>query len=136
MIESIWIDGMDARIAELRRLVWKEASDMVEDPMDEWARHLLIYEDGAPIGIGSMLENLHHRFEFYKIGIVEELRGQKRGDFLIKVLANDAWEKGAVEITLTSNKKSRSFFMKEGFFDESEPGGSQNNDAVFMRRPM
>lgn len=131
MLRGTWVEEREdlTSVLQMREQIWKRK---VEDEMDEWSRHLIIDEDGVPIAVGTVTENLHHRFRFCYLGVVESRRGQRIGDFLIRILITDSWEKGAVALELTSAADTAGFFMKEGFLEVSR----ENDDCIEMVREI
>ena len=131
MLRGVWIEEKQdlSLMYEMRKKVWGYP---VKDEMDEWSRHLIIDEDGVPIAVGTITENLHHRFTFSYLGVIEEKRRMKIGDFLIRIMITDSWEKGAVTLDLTADEDTRLFFMKEGFLEESR----NENGQIYMKREL
>ena len=131
MLRGIWVEEKQdlTPVYDIRSQIWGSKN---EDEMDEWSRHLLIDEDGIPIAVGTVTENLHHRFEFSKLGVVPSRRQQRIGDFLIRIMITDAWEKGAVMLELTADEETIGFFMKEGFLEDSR----ENDSRIHMVRKL
>ena len=131
MLRGIWIEEKQdlSLLYAMREKIW---GSPMEDEMDEWSRHLIIDEDGIPVAVGTITENLHHRFTFSYLGVVAEKQKMKIGDFLIRIMITDAWEKGAVLLDLMADENTRSFFMKEGFFEESRDEKGQ----IYMKRKL
>ena len=131
MLRGTWIGEKEdlTSVMQLREKIWKRN---VEDEMDEWSRHLIIDEDGVPIAVGTVTENLHHRFRFSYLGVVESKRNQRIGDFLIRIMITDSWEKGAVALELTATEETKVFFMKEGFLEVSR----ENDECIEMIREI
>lgn len=130
MLRGIWIEEKQdlAPVYEMREKIWGNA---MADEMDEWSRHIIIDEDGVPIAVGTVVENLHHRFAFNYLGVIESHRKQRIGDFLIRIMITDAWEKGAVALEVITDDSTRGFFMKEGFLESHRENGN-----IYMVREL
>lgn len=131
MLQGIWIEGTQdvTSVREMRTKLWGETE--AQDDLDPWSRHLLIVENGTILAVGTVLENLHHHFCLKKIGVLPLYRKQGIGDFLIRILINDAWERGAVDLCLTADENNRGFFMKEGFLEKE-----RNEEGIVMLRTL
>lgn len=131
MLRGQWIEEkQDLKpVYAIRESIWGKIE---EDDMDEWSRHLIIDEDGIPVAVGTVTENLHHRFEFRHLGVIPSKRGQKIGDFLIRIMITDAWEKGATALELIADEKNYGFFMKEGFLETAKKDSLQ----IYMVREL
>ena len=134
MLTGYWIDGKEelAVIYEMRRRIF----GYEVDEMDRWAKHLLILDEDEPVAVGSLLQNLHHIYELYDVGVLEEKRLQGIGGFTAKVLINDAWEHDAVGMELIADDKTEKFFNKLGFLrdldGERETGSGRT--GLYMSR--
>ncbi len=116
MVKGTWRKGSDSlsTVYDLRDLIWTEKR---RDPLDSWSQHLIIWEEETAVAVGSLTENLHHRFRLYDIGVLEKYRKQGIGDFLIKIMLNEVWEEGGLSAEVTVDEEYKGFFMKQGFLE-------------------
>ena len=120
LITSKWFLGIDdlSDVYYVRRKVFIEEQGIPEeieiDGTDADAYHLVLYEDGKPIATGRFLR-IDNVYVIGRVAVLEESRGQKIGDLLMRVIIRRAFDFGASEQYVHAQESARGFYEKLGF---------------------
>ncbi len=120
MIETKWYKGNeDTKDAFLiRREVFIKEQGVPEeiemDDQDETADHVVIYDRHKPIGTGRLIL-VDGQYIIGRIAVLQEARGAKIGDLIVRVLVRKAFDKGAQEVHLHAQTRVQGFYEKIGF---------------------
>ena len=118
MVFGKFISGADdlAEVQAIRQRVFAEelGLSMLTEMPDEFCMHALVYEEDKTVGMGRILFD-GERFTIAGIAVLPEYRGQKYGDFLIRLLIDRAVMSNAQEIYLDALCGTEGFFKGAGF---------------------
>ena len=101
------------------------------DLFDEQAMHVVIYDDGCPIGTGR----LYHDGKTFRIGricVAKEERGQGVGDLLMRLLLMKAFEYKPSRVLIDAQERVRGFYENFGF----TVNGDAREEAGIRHVPM
>ncbi len=108
---------------EIRRKVFQEEQgvdpEIEFDELDKAAMHVIIYVADKAVATGRLIFD----GETYRIGrvaVLKEERGKQYGDFVVRMLADRAFQSGAKEVLLGSQVQVREFYEKLGFVSYGE----------------
>lgn len=96
--------------------------EAVFDPFDEYAAHLLVRLDGAPIASARLYAAEDGALRMDNACVLKEYRGQRFGDLCFRLLMNKAANMGASTLTLLSAAQHVPYFEGFGFRKVSEEG--------------
>lgn len=112
MVQGRWI-SMDGDLSEplaLRKQVFGREAD----GLDAMAQHVVVYEDGQPVGAARLWWQ-DGAFWLGDVGVLAEKRGRGFGDLLIRLGLFKALTHQAREIRLTAPAGTEAFFARYGF---------------------
>ena len=121
MLKGIWKGpGEDLGEAHgIRREVFVEEQkvdpSLEWDALDEKADHLLIYDGQEPIATGRMRKGKNGVYTFERIAVRKPYRGQHIGEFLMKIMINEAFERGGLQGVVHAQVQAQGFYEKLGF---------------------
>lgn len=110
---------------QIRKTVFVDEKGMLEnrifDSLDEVSVHAVVYnEKDSPVASGRIaLDGDEYRIE--KVAVLEEARGQKFGDFLVRMLIDKGYLAGAMTVTTRALPNTIEFFEKIGFVKTGKP---------------
>lgn len=142
MLKGIWKGpGEDLEEAHgIRREVFVEEQKV--DPSLEWdtldakADHLVIYDDQKPIATGRLRKGKNGVYTFERIAVRKPYRGQHIGEFLMKIMINEAFERGGLQGVVHAQVQAQGFYEKLGFSVEGERHMSAGIEHVHMIRSL
>lgn len=104
------------QVQAIRRMVFKEELGLSgqADLPDEFCIHAIAYDGEKAAGTGRILFD-GDRFTIAGIAVLPEYRGQKYGDFLVRLLVDKAMMSNAQEIHLDALEGTEGFFKTIGF---------------------
>ena len=125
MITTQWFTG-DKNLEDIhtiRRKVFIEEQNVTAedefDGTDAGAIHLLVRDGNQPIATGRIIIE-DGVFYLGRIAVLKERRGQKYGEFVLRLLIRKAYELGGTEQRLHSQTHAIGFYEKFGFTVTSE----------------
>lgn len=110
MITSSWKFGLNIDEIDIIR----KSNNDVWDDFDEKSIHLIIYNEGEPVGCGSIFFD----DEFYHIAhlnVIPQFQRQYVGDLMIRLLLVKGFNMMAEKIVLCPTHSTKEFFKKYGF---------------------
>ena len=110
MITSQWKFGKD--IDEISTI--RSSVNHTWDEFDEKSMHLIIYNEGAPVGCGSLYFDAG-TYRIAHLCVIPEMQKQYIGDLMIRLLMVKSFNMMAEKITVTSPVDTKDFFKKYGF---------------------
>ena len=136
MVFGKFISGVDdlTQVTEIRRKVFEEELGIFsegEDLADAFCMHALAYDKDIPVGTGRILFD-GEQFKIAGIAVLKEFRGQKYGDFLIRLLVDKAMMSNAQEICLDALCGTEGFFEMIGFEIAGEKFENQGSSWIPM----
>ena len=120
MVEGKFLRGTDdlTECFKIRHAVFCEEQGKTEeeefDGLDKQCLHVLIFEAGENVATGR----LYHQDEYYKIGriaVAKHARGKYYGDFVVRMLVDQAFQLGAHKVYVGAQVKAIPFYEKIGF---------------------
>ncbi len=87
---------------------------------DAFCLHALVYDGDAPAGMGRMMYD-GDRFTIADVAVLPQYRGQKYGDFMVRLLIDKGMMANAQEIDLDALAGTESFFGTIGFEAQGVP---------------
>ncbi|HEY8363165.1 MAG TPA: GNAT family N-acetyltransferase [Tissierellaceae bacterium] len=95
-------------------------ADLEVDDIDGIAHHVVVYQDGIPVGTGRVFEQ-GGRYYLGRIAVLKEYRKQHIGSLIVKLLLQKAFEWGAEEVHIHAQTSALEFYKKLGFIPYGEP---------------
>ena len=142
MLRGIW-KGPDEDLAEafrIRQEVFVEDQkvhpSLERDALDAKSDHLVIYEGQEPIATGRLRKGKNGVYFFERIAVRRSYRGQHIGDFLMKIMINEAFERGGLQGVVHAQAQAQGFYEKLGFSVEGERHMCAGMEHVYMIRPL
>ena len=109
MITSSWKFGLN--VDEVDNI--RAANNDNWDEFDEKSIHLVIYNEGVPVGCGSIyFDNCYH---IAHLNVLPQFQRQYIGDLMIRLLLIKGFNMMAEKIVIEPNENSVEFFKKYGF---------------------
>lgn len=103
----------------LRREVFVEEqgiSEKLEFTGDDGVyMHLVVYEEDMPVATGRMRWIDHKTVAMGRICVKKNKRGQKFGDFLVRIMMEKAFQEGALTAVLDAQEQAVGFYERLGF---------------------
>lgn len=132
-----WLKGTDnlTDAYEIRFKVFVEEqnvpADIEIDDIDGIAHHLVVYQDGIPVGTGRVFEQ-GGRYYLGRIAVLKEYRKQRIGSLIVKLLLQKAFELGAREVHIHAQISALEFYKKLGFIPYGEPFDEAGIEHISM----
>lgn len=131
-IEGKYINGTDdlTELKRLRQIIFQTTeyhtshlynmdTSMICDKM---AVHALAWMEGKAVGCGTLFYD-GETYLLDRIGILEEERRKKYGDFIVRMLLDRAFQKQAPVVVIYINETVYPFFKTIGFQQTEEKNG-------------
>lgn len=137
MVEGKFLRGTNdlTDCYKIRQVVFCEeqgkTSDEEFDGLDKDCIHVLIFEGDEYVATGR----LYCKDEYYKIGriaVLKHARGKHYGDFVVRMLIDQAFQLGAKKVYVGAQIKAISFYKKIGF----KVNGEEYEEARMPHIPM
>lgn len=125
MIEGIFLYGNDNldEVFRIRKEVFQiEQSidpDLEFDKYDKESIHILAKNDNYSVGTGRLVLN-NDEYKIGRIAVLKEYRGNRYGEFIVKVLVDKAFSMSAEYVIVNSQVAVKDFYNKIGFIEEGE----------------
>ncbi|OPX89343.1 MAG: putative N-acetyltransferase YjcF [Pelotomaculum sp. PtaB.Bin104] len=137
MILSRWVHGtkdFDA-VRALRTAVFvgeQGIDEAVEfDGFDQYAMHVVAYNGDQPAGTGRLYFD-GEAFRIGRICVRKEMRGQKIGDMIVRLLLDRALNVNAPRIRVHACPALCTFYGKFGFVATGEPFVEDDREVIPM----
>lgn len=120
MIEGKFLSGQDdlAEVFYIRKKVFVDEQGISPeeefDLLDQDAVHVLIFSGNKPVATGRLLLD-DGKYKAGRIAVLKEERGKMYGDFVVRILADHAFQAGAEHINVGAQISARGFYEKIGF---------------------
>lgn len=86
------------------------------DEIDAYARHLVIYDDGAPIGCCRFFKlSDNNEYVIGRVAVLSEYRGRRIGEKIMSEAEKELKKLGAVKLYLSAQTRALNFYIKQGF---------------------
>lgn len=109
MISSAWKFGKD--IPEIKEI--RSSCGLPLRQTDEKSMHLLLFDDGVPVGCGSLY--FDKEYHIGDVCVLEEKRREHIGDLLMRMLLMKGFNMLAEKIIVVATEDTLTFFEKYGF---------------------
>ena len=137
--DFVWFDNrapeMDAAY-DIRYTVFCEEQGYTReqewDDTDKAAHHVLMREDGVPVGTGRLFWQGDDTIILGRIAVLKPARGRGVGARLVQVMIEKAAELGAARVRLDSQCRVIPFYEKQGF----TVCGEEHLDGHVLHRAM
>lgn len=106
-------------------------ADLEVDDIDGIAHHVVVYQDGIPVGTGRVFEQ-DGRYYLGRIAVLKEYRKQHIGSLIVKLLLEKAFECGAEEVHIHAQIAVLDFYKKLGFIPYGEPYDEAGIEHISM----
>jgi len=93
--------------------------EIERDEYDEYAVHVVGYEDGVPVACGRLVE-INGKAKIGRLAVLEDKRNNYYGFKVCKFLMDKAVEMGLKEMYLHSQVQAAGFYKKLGFCEYGE----------------
>ncbi|MEA4827279.1 MAG: GNAT family N-acetyltransferase [Clostridium sp.] len=120
MNNILWFKGKDGikDAFQIRNQVFVKEQNVPEemelDDIDNYADHIIIYNEDKPIATGRMFESDGQVF-FGRIAVLKEYRSKHFGQVVVKNLIDKAFSEGHEKIYIHAQSRVQKFYEKLGF---------------------
>lgn len=108
-------DFDDAKMIREKVFVEEQGFTMEFDDIDDYAYHLVIYQDSKPIAVGRMYPKNDQVMILGRIASLKEYRGQGIGSKVVQALEKRGKELGYLETELSAQQRAQEFYEKLGY---------------------
>ncbi len=138
MIEGTFLSGEQnlEAVFRLREEIFKKEQgrpdSWVQDDRDRNAMHVLVFDRQIPVGVGRIY---YQEGSYYldRIGVIAEKRGQKIGDFIVRLLAFRAFQTGVKAVYACAPLEEASFLFSCGFRPSGEEFAKDGVQQMLLR---
>lgn len=137
MLKAVWLNGYQdlSDAYYIRRKVFIEEQGVPEedemDNKDSLAMHLVLYDDEKPAGTARVVID-KDKFVIGRIAVLKEKRGQKYGDFIVRLAIRKIFTSGGKTQYIYAQTAAVPFYEKLGF----EKFGEEYMDCGIPHFPM
>ena len=110
----------------------KVPEDLEIDELEDQSHHLVLYENGTPIGTARIFHVGDGLYKMQRVAILKNYRGQGNGGKLVKAIEQQVHHLQGQKITLGAQIHALSFYEKLGYAVE----GPEFMDAGIPHREM
>lgn len=110
----------------------KVPEDLEIDELEDQSHHLVLYENGTPIGTARIFQVGDGLYKMQRVAILENHRGQGNGGKLVEAIEHQVQHLDGKKITLGAQLHALSFYEKLGY----EVEGPEFMDAGIPHREM
>jgi len=140
MLEFKWLNGAEDDISaalKIREIVFVQEQNVPkEDDDDEEgdrnSLHMLILEDGKPVGTGRILMT-EENFTIGRFAVLKEHRGKGYGKLGMIALMNKAYDLGSKEQIIHAQYYIKDLYESLGYKQEGEPFMDAGIKHITMR---
>jgi len=128
MLSTEWRNGFEdiSHALMIRRKVFieemREPENVEMDGLDEASMHIVLYDDGIPVASGRVLWD-DGQFRLGHIAVLPAYRGQKFGDFIVRLMIRKAYESGGQSQLVEARANAVGFYERLGFVPQGEAYG-------------
>ncbi|WP_281518536.1 GNAT family N-acetyltransferase [Thomasclavelia cocleata] len=113
-------DFTDARLIRQHVFVEEQGFENEFDEIDEYAYHLVIYQNDEAIATGRMYEKDQETMILGRIAIIKECRKIGLGSKIVLRLENEAKQLGYIITQLSAQQRAQGFYEKLGYQTQGE----------------
>ena len=104
------------------------------DEFDDIAVHMVLYNDGEPIGACRIFEQEEKGvFFFGRLAVKKECRKNGAGSKLVEAAKEYAFSHGATRVILHAQLQARDFYLKLGFVEYGEIEYEEDCPHIWMK---
>ena len=125
----------DAR--QIRESVFVEEQGFKEefDDIDEYAKVLVFYDNGNPVGICRYFKT-GDTYHIGRIAVIPEYRGSGLGSEIVRTAEREITAEGGTEAELSAQRRAEGFYLKLGYAPEGEPYYEEYCEHIRMRKQL
>ena len=139
MIELTWLTpgGDKSGCYAVRRRVFVDEQGFADefDDIDKTCEHLLVTDDGAPIGAARLYQQ-DGAFHAGRVCVDAACRGQGLGKRIMDAVERRAKARGAAALELGAQTQVQAFYARCGYASQGEPYYEQHCRHVVMRKVL
>lgn len=113
-------DFTDARLIRQHVFVEEQGFENEFDEIDEYAYHLVIYQNDKAIATGRMYEKDQETMILGRIATIKECRKIGLGSKIVLRLENEAKQLGYITTQLSAQQRAQGFYEKLGYQMQGE----------------
>ncbi|WP_279001079.1 GNAT family N-acetyltransferase [Thomasclavelia cocleata] len=113
-------DFTDARLIRQHVFVEEQGFENEFDEIDEYAYHLVIYQNDEAIATGRMYEKDQETMILGRIATIKECREIGLGSKIVLRLENEAKQLGYIITQLSAQQRAQGFYEKLGYQTQGE----------------
>lgn len=113
-------DFTGARLIRQHVFVEEQGFENEFDEIDEYAYHLVIYQNDEAIATGRMYEKDQETMILGRIAIIKECRKIGLGSKIVLRLENEAKQLGYIITQLSAQQRAQGFYEKLGYQTQGE----------------
>ena len=113
-------DFTDARLIRQHVFVEEQGFENEFDEIDEYAYHLVIYQNDEAIATGRMYEKDQETMILGRIAIIKECRKIGLGSKIVLRLENEAKQLGYIITQLSAQQRAHGIYEKLGYQTQGE----------------
>ncbi len=127
---------------EVRTKVFVEeqgfSAEIEIDDIDDFATHVIFFDDGKPIATGRTFPNAENIAEYVlgRIAVLKEYRGTGLGLEIMHALEEAAKQKGAATAILGAQRRAEKFYEKCGYEAYGEEYFEEYCPHIHMRKSI
>ncbi len=139
MVSTKWFKGMNdfEDVLLVRNKVFideqKISKDLITDEYDQISYNVVVYEKNEPVGTGRLIFK-DSKYQIGRIAVLDEFRGKRYGDLIVRMLIRKAVNIGAEEVHLHSQLNKKEFYEKIGFKTYGNPYSEAGIEHISMVR--
>ena len=103
------------------------------DELDKVAVHLVLYENGVPVGTGRAI-NKDGEYYIGRLAVLKDFRKKGYGDLIMRVLIRKCFDAGGDKQYIHAQKHAENFYKKLGFTPYGEPFAEAGIEHIHMVR--
>ncbi|QSX05852.1 GNAT family N-acetyltransferase [Sedimentibacter sp. zth1] len=124
MVSTKWVQGINLKeVFKIRNIVFanelKYGSSFIHDEYDSFAKNVLVYDSGKPVGTGRLYFK-NGKYIIDKICVLKENRKNSYGELIIRMLVRKAVNIGAEKTYAYVDDKYEKLFKKVDFEQEEK----------------
>lgn len=118
-------------INAINKVGFKERKPFLPSERTPW--YLIIYYQNIPIGVASFIESDPETWEITSIYVLEKLKKQKIGSYLLKFMQTKIRDLGGRWAIIYSPLALKSFFLKNGYHVSNNGEIIENNGDILLK---
>ena len=115
-------DKFPVEAKEIRTEVFVKEQKFQEefDSIDEYATHIIAYEEDKPIAVCRYFQNEEGKYVLGRLAVIQSHRGKNVGAHVIAEAERQVRELGGESLRLHSQLQAQDFYAKQGYIGGGE----------------